>query len=335
MAFIDSIYEKAKALRGRVAIPECCNETMMAAAIHAAREGVADIVFVGDPAEIRAVAEHSGQDLSPVSIVDVTDASYRAALLERYAALPAQTLRPKSVAKRMVSPLYTALVMEAVGEVGCTFGGLDTTTYEFVMAVNGVIGLAEGCVSPSGLLMLEVAGFDGPQGNIFGCADGAINTEPSAEQLAGIAVSCCDTFRTLMGREAKCAFLSYSTCGSGNSPSVLRVREGMELAKAQRPDLLIDGEFQADAAIIPRVAAKKVPYESAVAGHADVLIFPDAAACNIATKLVQYLAKARSYGPIYQGFRLPVLDCSRGDTAERIYDNIAICSVLGARGGAR
>jgi phosphate acetyltransferase len=161
-------------------------------------------------------------------------------------------------------------------------------------------------------------------------SDGAVCLEPTSEELASIAVSCCDTFAALMGREARCALLSYSTRGSGAGPAVDRVRAAVQLAKTQRPDLMIDGEFQADAAISRRIAAKKVKQSSEVAGRADVLVFPDVGACNIGSKLVQLLAKARSYGPVYQGFRLPVLDCSRGDTDERVFDNIALCSVLAA-----
>jgi phosphate acetyltransferase len=180
------------------------------------------------------------------------------------------------------------------------------------------------------MLIMEIDGYEGSQGNIFGMSDGAINTEPTADQLCGIALSCCDTYTALTGKEALCGFLSYSTDGSGNSPSVFRVREGLAKAQALRPDLKIDGEFQADAAIVERVAAKKVKRESAVAGKANILVFPDAAAANIATKLIQQFAPGHSYGPIYQGFAQPVLDCSRGDTEERIYDNVAFCSVMAA-----
>jgi phosphate acetyltransferase len=177
---------------------------------------------------------------------------------------------------------------------------------------------------------MEIEGFEGEQGNCFGMSDGAICLHPTSEQLATIAISCCDTFAALMGRDARCAMLSYSTDGSGADSSVDSIRTAVELAKTQRPDLMIDGEFQSDAAISRRVAAKKVKRPSDVAGRADVLIFPDAAACNIGSKLVQLFAKSRSYGPIYQGFALPVLDCSRGDTEERIFDNIALCSAISA-----
>lgn len=332
MGFIDSIYEKAGRDKKRVAIPECTNETMMRAAVRAAADGTAEVIFVGELAAIEAVARKNGHDLSAITIVDINDMPYREQLVERYGELPNRVMSKKSVARRMDNPLYMAMVMEAVGDADCTFAGLDTTTYEFVMGASGIIGLTDGCITPSALFIAELEDFDGEQGNIFGMADGAICVEPTSEQLASIAVSCCETFEALVGREAKCAFLSYSTDGSGSSPGVERVREGLKLAQEQRPDLKIDGEFQTDAAILPRVAEKKVKRPSQVAGQANVLIFPDAAACNIASKMVQILARCNTYGPVYQGFRLPVLDCSRSDTEERLYNNIAMCSVMAAYG---
>ena len=330
MSFIETIYERAKANPQRVVVPECTNPSMMRAAVKAAADGLAKITFVGDAETCKKVAAENDIDLSGVSIADINDTAYQEEIVAKFALLPRRGFSAKSVAKRISNPLYMALLMEAVGDADCTFGGLDTTTTEFVMATQGILGLAPGVTSPSGLLIMEIDGYEGEQGNIFGCSDGAINTEPTADQLAGIAVSSCDTFTALTGQEAYCGFLSYSTDGSGQSPSVFKVREGLEKAKALRPDLKIDGEFQADAAIDARVAAKKVKRESAVAGHANVLVFPDAAACNIATKLIQKFAPGQSYGPVYQGFGKPVLDCSRGDTEDRIYNNVAFCSVMAA-----
>ena len=331
MSFIESVYEKAKLSKGRVAVPECTNEMMMRACVRAAEDGLANIMFIGNPKEIQSLAAERGLDISKISIQDAGDEAYQEELTARYGELPNRVLGKKTVAKRMAKdPMYLAMVMEAVGDVECTFGGLDTATYDFVMAANGVIGLNEGVVSPSAILLMEIDGWNGPQGNMFGMSDGAINTEPTPEQLAGIAISSCDSFAKLTGREARCAMLSYSTDGSGSSESVDNVRAGLQTAREKRPDLKIDGEFQADAAIVERIAAKKVKRDSEVAGKANVLVFPDAAACNIATKLIQQFAPGHSYGPIYQGFAKPVLDCSRGDTEERIYNNIAFCSVLAA-----
>lgn len=331
MGFIDDVYAKAKAARKRVAVPECANPTMMNAAVKAAKDGLAEVVFVCDAAECRKVAAEAGIDVADASIVDVNDEQLRGELAERYASLPVKFLGRKSLERLIATPLYLALVMEAVGEVDCTFGGLDTTTADFVMAAQSILGFAPGVNAPSGMLILESDGREGSRAGLFGLADGAINTEPDVDVLAGIAVASCDTYTTLTGAEARCAFLSYSTDGSGNSPSAQHMREATAKARELRPDLAIDGEFQADAAIDPRVGAKKVKRESAVAGKANVLIFPDAASCNIAAKLVQQFAPGcRTYGPVYQGFGKAVLDCSRGDTEARIYDNIAFCSVMAA-----
>lgn len=330
MGFIDSIYEKAKQNKQRVAIPECTNETMMRAAVRAAENGIADIVFVGDIGRIEEVAQGCGIDLSAVRIVDLNQEAYKAQLVERYGELPDKAMGKKSVARRMGDPLYMALVMEAVGDVDCTLAGLEATTYEVVLAASGIIGLAEGTSTPSTFFMAEVEGFEGEQGNCIGLSDGGVTLEPTSEQLAGIAISCCESFAALMGRDAHCAMLSYSTCGSGAGPAVDRVQAAVKLANDLRPDLMIDGEFQADAALDKRVGEKKVKRPSKVAGHADVLVFPDIASCNIASKFLQVLAKSNTYGPLLQGFKLPVCDCSRGDTEQRIFDNIAASSVLAA-----
>lgn len=330
MSFIDSIHIQAKQNKKRVVVSECTNELMMRASVRAVQAGVADIIFVGNRGEIEAVALKCELDISGVAIIDVGDEAYKEQLVERYALLPNKPMGKKFVARRIGEPLYMAMVMEAVGDADCTFGGLDTTTYEFILAASSIIGRADGVTTPSAFILMEIEGFSGEQGNCFGMSDGAICLEPTSEDLACIAISCCDTFSALMGRSARCALLSSSTDGSGSGAPIDRMREAVAIANEQRPELAIDGEFQADAAVNARVAAKKVKRPSEVAGRADVLVFPDAAACNIGSKLIQQYAKVRSYGPIYQGFRLPFLDCSRGDTEDTIFNNIALCSVLAA-----
>lgn len=330
MGFIDSIYDKARINKQRIAIPECTNEVMMRAAVRAAEAGIADIVFVGDRNEINTAAEQYGIVLSSISIAEMNDETYKKQLIERYSNLPNKIMGTKSVSRRMNEPLYFSMVMEAVGDVGCTLAGLEATTYEVVLAASSIIGLADGTVTPSAFFVVELEDFDGEQGSCIGMSDGGITLEPNSAQLASIAISCCKSFTALMDRDARCAMLSYSTCGSGSGPSVDRVRDAVEIAKTQRPDLMIDGEFQADAALSLRVGAKKVKRDSEVAGKANVLVFPDIASCNIGSKLVQLLAKCNTYGPLLQGFRLPVCDCSRGDTEQRIFDNIAASGVLAA-----
>lgn len=328
MTFIESIYEKAKANKKTVAVPESTNEVMIKASAKIQADGIADIVLVGDPAAIKAKADEIGVDISAIKIVDVTDEAYRTELLDKYEASPFKVMGRKFVEKRVGDPVYLATLMEAVGEVDATIAGIDTTTYEFVLAANSIIGMQEGVATASGLQILELEEFQGEKDKFIGISDGAINVEPTIEQHAGIAIASCDTFEAITGIEPKCAFLSYSTDGSGGmSAPVKKVRDAVALAQSLRPDLKIDGEFQFDAALLPAVGKKKVKRESAVAGEANVLITPDAACCNICGKAIQFTSKCRSYGPLYQGFRLPILDCSRGMDEIIAYDNIALLCV--------
>ena len=329
MSFIESIYEKAKSKVRTIGVPEYENEYMIKAAVRAQNEGIANIVFVGEPAKVAASAEKNGVDITGIRIVDPTDTAYVETLLDRYAESPNKVMTRKFVAKRISHPLYLATLLEAVGETDATIAGVDTTTYEFVLAANSIIGLDKGVKTASGVLIVEVPGYEGAQGNIFGMGDGAVCIEPTVEQHADIAIASCETFEAVTGHEARCAFLSYSTDGSGgDSAPVKKVREAVTLAKELRPDLKIDGEFQSDAAIDMRVGQKKVKRPSEVAGQANVLIFPDAAAANIGTKLLQRLGGATVFGPLYQGFRLPILDCSRSDTDDILYNDMALLSVL-------
>lgn len=327
MAFIETIYARARENRQRIAIPECLNEMMLTSAVKAAADGLAEVVLVEDMVRIEAFAMEKDIDISGLSIADNSDEAFINDLADRFSENIDSMFSRKTIRKRMRSPLYTALVMEALGDVDCTFGGLDTTTYEFILAAQGIIGLEDNCNTASAMLIYEMSYFEGEQGKVFGMSDGAICIDPDVEQLSSIALSCCDTFEALTGREARCAMVSYSTDGSGSSPDAAKMAEAARLARSIRPEAKIDGEFQSDAALIPRVAAKKVKRESDVAGRANVLVFPTAAACNIGTKLLQIFADCKSYGPVYQGFRKPILECSRGDTEERIYDNIALACV--------
>ena len=328
MTFIESIYEKAKANKKTIAVPESTNEVMQKASAKIQADGIAEIILVGDPAAINAKAEELGLDISSIRIVDSADEDYKNALLDKYEASPYKVMGRKFIEKRIGAPVYLATLMEAVGEVDATIAGIDTTTYEFVLAANSIIGMAPGCVTASGLQILELEEFQGEKDKFIGISDGAINVEPTVEQHAGIAIASCDTFEAITGIEPKCAFLSYSTDGSGGmSAPVKKVRDAVALAQSLRPDLKIDGEFQFDAALVPAVGKKKVKRPSEVAGEANVLITPDASCCNICGKAIQFTSICRSYGPLYQGFRLPILDCSRGMDEIIAYDNIALLCV--------
>ena len=178
MTFIESIYEKAKANKKTIAVPESTNEVMQKASAKIQADGIADIILVGDPAAINAKAEELGLDISSIRIVDSADEDYKNALLDKYEASPYKVMGRKFIEKRIGAPVYLATLMEAVGEVDATIAGIDTTTYEFVLAANSIIGMAPGCVTASGLQILELEEFQGEKDKFIGISDGAINVEP-------------------------------------------------------------------------------------------------------------------------------------------------------------
>ena len=185
----------------------------------------------------------------------------------------------------------------------------------------------EGISTISSVGIFNIPGYEGSEGALLGFGDSAVCTNPDAEQLASIAISACDTVRSLVGWEPRCALLSYSTCGSGEGPLVDKVVEAVKMANQLRPDLAIDGEFQLDSAINPKVAAKKVKRESRVAGKANIIIWPDLNVGNVGVKLVQQFAHADAYGPMLQGFAKIVCDCSRGAPVSEIVGNVAMSCV--------
>jgi len=178
--------------------------------------------------------------------------------------------------------------------------------------------------------LCDIPGFNGSEGTLLAVSDSAVCTNPNSEQLASIAISTCDTMKSLLDWEPRCAMVSYSTLGSGQGELIDKVVEAVRIANELRPDLQIDGEFQLDAAISPAVAAKKVKRESAVAGKANIVIWPDLNVGNIAVKLIQQFGKADAYGPMLQGFNKIVCDCSRGAPVSELKGNIVISAVRAA-----
>ena len=193
-----------------------------------------------------------------------------------------------------------------------------------MISAQTIVGMQEGVESVSSLGIADVPGFEGPQGQYFAIADCAITAQPDAGDLAGIAIASADTVRTLLGWEPRVAMLAFSTCGSAEHASIDVIREAIELVHERRPEIKCDGEFQLDSALLPKVAAKKVPRESEVAGKANVLIFPNLHAGNIGVKLIQIFGHANAYGPVLQGFALPVCDFSRSAPVEEMLGNVAM-----------
>lgn len=326
MDIMENIYQRAKAAPQRVAFPEATEEKILQAARTCTDQGICRPVLVGDPDAIRAAAQQYNIALDGIEMVDAFAEVALVALITDYTAKhPLNS--PKTMKRKAKDPLYTALMMQAVGQVDVTFAGLTHSTGDVIMAGQMVVGLQEGVSSISSVGIFNIPGYEGCEGPLLGFGDSAVCTDPDADQLAGIAIAACDTVRALVGWEPRCALLSYSTCGSGEGPLVDKVVSAVKIARERRPDLAIDGEFQLDSAINPKVAAKKVKRESRVAGKANIIIWPDLNVGNVGVKLVQQFAHADAYGPMLQGFAKIVCDCSRGAPVSELVGNIAMSCV--------
>jgi len=321
---IDMLQTKAKADPKRIAFPEASDEKILRAAGQARDLRVALPILVGDRNIISSVAAGIGVSLEGMTIMDNTDREnldhFIAEYLKKKTDLPGPALKRKSR-----DPMYFALILEELDEVDGVVAGLNHTTGEVILAAQMIIGVKNGISTVSSVGIWSIPGFNGSEGEFLAHADCAVNPDPTDEELADIAITSADTVRTLLGWEPRVAMLSFSTKGSMSHPRVDKVLQALEIARKRRPDLLIDGEFQLDTAISPAVAAKKVKERSAVAGRANILIFPDLDAGNIGIKLVQNFAKASSCGPLLQGFRKPVSDLSRSAPVE---DIVAVVSML-------
>jgi len=257
----------------------------------------------------------------------VTDEEANEAFSQEFEVMDACPFKAKAVRRRAKRPMDRAMMMQAAGMTDITFGGIDCSTGDVIVAGQTIVGLADGIDTVSSCGIFNIPGWEGSEGSLLGFGDSAVCVNPDPEQLASIAISAAETVAALTQWEPRVALLSYSTDGSAESELVEKVRAAVEVAHERRPDLKIDGEFQLDAAIRPEIAAKKVQRESDVAGKANVIIWPDINVGNVGVKLVQNFAHADAYGPMLQGFKKIVCDCSRSAPVSELVGNVVMSCV--------
>ena len=326
MAFIDEIKKKAKAVKKTIVLPESMDRRTWEAVETILKEDIANIVVLGTPEEVAANSE--GLEVSGAKVIDPHTSEKLAAYVDALVELRKSKGMTPEEAQRLLTTdyMFYACMMLKTGEADGIVSGACHSTANTLRPALQIVKTKPGSKIASAFFVMDVPNCEYGENGTFVFGDCGLNQNPSPEELAVIAVSSAESFKFLVGAEPKVAMLSHSSKGSAKHADVDKVAEATRLAKEMAPELKLDGELQADAAMVPSVGSSKAP-GSDVAGQANVLIFPDLDAGNIGYKLVQRLAKAEAYGPMLQGIAKPVNDLSRGCSASDIVGVVAITAV--------
>ncbi len=324
---MERIYARAIEAKKRIVLPEGSDARVVKAAAGARDRGYADPILLGNPDAVQKLAQENGVDLTGIAIVDPVNNPKR----QQYADLLYELRKNKGMTADQAfdlagNVLYTGVLMVKAGDADGEVSGATHSTGDTVRPALQILKTAPGISVVSSFFVMIVPDTPYGENGLFVYADSGLIINPTAPELAEIAVTSGNSMKTLFGVEPIVAMLSFSTKGSGKDVLVDKVVEATKLAQEKAPNMLIDGELQGDAAIVPAVAKSKAP-GSNVAGKANVLIFPDLQSGNICYKLTERLAKAEAYGPILQGIAKPVNDLSRGCDVEDIINVVAITAV--------
>ena len=326
MAFIDDIKARAKADKKTIILPESMDRRTFEAAAEILADDIADIVIIGTPEEVAKNSE--GLDISKATVVDpFTNSKTEEYINGFYELRKAKGMTPEQAKETLLGDyMYYACMMVKMGDGDGIVSGACHSTANTLRPSLQIIKTKPGTKLVSAFFVMVVPDCKFGEEGTFVFGDCGLNQNPNPEELAAIAGSSAESFELLVGKKAQVAMLSHSSMGSAKHDDVTKVVEATKLAKEQYPQFAIDGELQADAAMVPSIGESKAP-GSSVAGHANVLIFPDLDAGNIGYKLVQRLAKTEAYGPMCQGIAKPVNDLSRGCSYKDIVGVIAITAV--------
>ena len=327
MSFIEQIKQRAKQEIKTIVLPEATDTRILEAAQIVKKEGYAKVILIGNEEEVRNLAKEKNIDLGETKIIDPSKSKATARYAqELYELRKAKGMTEEQANQLVLEPVYYGMMMVKLDEADGLVSGAAHSTSDTLRPALQILKTAPGTKLVSAFFVMVVPDCKYGENGTFIFADSGLNEEPDSEKLSEIAISSSKSFEQLVGKEAKVAMLSYSTYGSAHSASTEKVIEATKLVKEKEPNLLVDGELQLDAAIVPEVAEFKAK-GSPLKGEANVLVFPDLGAGNIGYKLVQRLAKAEAYGPLCQGIAKPVNDLSRGCSSEDVAGVVAITAV--------